>query len=505
MRLAEGFLPKNISWQDDYQDRMNPKLMTRLLRKAIPVLQNCEWTIDELRDGYAETTLPLSAATTNQHGTHQAALISLSADYTGGLAVSTLLRGVPIGGVHPCNDNTSVALWLASMNVKYLSPSTGHLVGRCHIDERTKTKILNRYDAGKRVLVSLPVTFESNGETIAEADMKYFLQPTATLAPTVQNPRVTPLFSNKLKASARMISGLRAQAAHSGSRVQNQIKDDDRTLRVDSPHEAIAAGPHGKILAERLGSVLPQLRNMVMARTAHLDEFLRSINGLEQIINLGVGLDMRAFRMRDDLGDPVHIELDLSEMLAERERVIDQMNHSVRPKRYTIAANFRTDNVAELIARHPAFDPQKCTAVIYEGISMYFSEAENTSLLGSLKPLLRHPSSQLWCDLVDARVIADHPDESLKRFLEGMEELGERFIFGHSDAQQWLEPTGLRVNSAPMASEVLNWDDPIYNLYRFVTSTWNAKPASGILPKLANRNPVLLDGDFLNSNSHATK
>ena len=110
-----------ISWEEDYQARMNPELMTSLLRSSVPVLEQSDWKITKVEDGYSETMLPLNKATTNQHGTHQAALVSLSADYTGGLALATLLRGVPLAGIHPCRSDDSASMWLAGMNVKYIA------------------------------------------------------------------------------------------------------------------------------------------------------------------------------------------------------------------------------------------------------------------------------------------------------------------------------------------------------------------------------------------------
>ena len=108
-----------ITWAQDYNSRVNPTLMTRLLHEAIPVLKWTDWHVKEVQEGSCTTVLPLNHATTNQHGTHQAALLSLSADYTGGLALATLLRGVPFAGVHPCNEDNSAALWLAAMDVRY--------------------------------------------------------------------------------------------------------------------------------------------------------------------------------------------------------------------------------------------------------------------------------------------------------------------------------------------------------------------------------------------------
>ena len=265
-----------ISWQEDYEQRVNPELMTRLLHNAIPVLKSVGWRITHVDDGYCESELPLCKASTNQHGTHQAALISLSADYTGGLALATLLRGVPLAGVHRCSDETSASLWLASMNVKYRSPSTGHLAARCEIDDDVAELVRQRYFGGKRVLVTLPVKFISNGEVVAEAEMKYFAQPSIKLKPSVDNPKGSPLFSHKLKASARMIAGLRATSFRSN-------------LRLDSSHEKQAAGPHGELLAQRLQSVLPQLQDMVLARTGHIDQSFAPRRRLETSRDAGGG------------------------------------------------------------------------------------------------------------------------------------------------------------------------------------------------------------------------
>jgi hypothetical protein len=50
----------------------------------IPVLAHSDWRIEEVKDGFCKYVLALKAPATNQHGTHQAALISLSADYPEG-------------------------------------------------------------------------------------------------------------------------------------------------------------------------------------------------------------------------------------------------------------------------------------------------------------------------------------------------------------------------------------------------------------------------------------
>ncbi len=207
VRSQQEPLIADIPWQDDHDQRMNPSLVTRLLHRAVPVLRSSNWRIDSVEPGSCTTVLPLNQATTNQHGTHQAALISLSADYTGGVALASLLRGVPIGGVHRPGERPSALLWLAGMDVRYQQPSTGHLIGRCEIDDAVAAKIVDRYSRGKRVLVTLPMAFESNDQVVAKAEMKYFAMPAGAAS---GNSEPSALDATKLKASARMIAGVRA-------------------------------------------------------------------------------------------------------------------------------------------------------------------------------------------------------------------------------------------------------------------------------------------------------
>ena len=117
-----------ITWEDDYRQRANPQLFTELLRDAVPVLQHIGWKVLETDEGYAKTLLPLNYESTNQHGTHQAALMVLAGDYTGGIALATLIRGVPIIGVHPQRSDNGAALWLVSVDITYKAPSAGDLV-----------------------------------------------------------------------------------------------------------------------------------------------------------------------------------------------------------------------------------------------------------------------------------------------------------------------------------------------------------------------------------------
>ncbi|TWU49850.1 SAM-dependent methyltransferase [Rubripirellula reticaptiva] len=444
-----------VGWQEDYENRVNPDLMTRLLHNAVPVLKAVGWRVTTVSEGGCRSELPLATSSTNQHGTHQAALVSLSADYTGGLALATLLRGIPLSGIHRCKDETSASLWLASMDVKYRNPSTGHLQASCDIPADVAKMVRQRYFAGKRVLVTLPVIFTSNDELVAEAEMKYFAQPSIQLKPTKENPKISPLFKQKLKASARMIAGVRASSeAH--------------LTRFDQSHERQAAGPHGELLADRLNGVLPQLRDMVLARTSHIDRTVKSVSGLQQVVILGVGLDMRPFRLSQSLGGPTFFELDLPEMLEERMRVISKMARGHDVNRRMIAADFKTDDVSELLLSHPDFDPHAATVVVYEGCSMYFTADENEEILTRAGRVMQNPSSRLWSDMVAEGVVnGSHQIPEITKFLDGMEEMGERFIFGCDRPADFLLRCGFNNTETTSAGAHLKSNDPVLGTYQF--------------------------------------
>ncbi len=441
-----------ISWEQDYQTRINPDLITSLLRTSVPVLEQSDWKATKVEDGYCETLLPLNKATTNQHGTHQAALVSLSADYTGGLALATLLRGVPFSGIHPCRSDVSASMWLAGMNVKYKNPSTGHLIGICEIDPVQAEEIRKRYFRGSRVLASLLVRFYSNGSLVAEAEMKYFAQPTSTL----ETHSKSTLFSHKLKASARMIAGLRAQTSTHPK------------LTNHCPHANLVAGPHGELLANHLLEILPQLKDMVLTRSQHIDELLHQVPDLKQVVLAGAGLDMRSISLAADLPDVTFFEVDLPEMIAERERVTKFLPQAFSDRRILLSGDFKVDDLAQVIGQHPAFDSTVPTVIIFEGCSMYFSESENQRLFRSFLELMNNPLSCVWADFVKSAVVTGRTNNlHITNFLQGMDSLGEAFVFGADDPTQWLNAIGFSFVETISAGEYLNEIDSVLSAYSF--------------------------------------
>jgi methyltransferase (TIGR00027 family) len=164
-------------------------------------------------------------------------------------------------------------------------------------------------------------------------------------------------------------------------------------------------------------------------------------------------------------------ELDLPEMLEERSRVIAQMKDRPVVRRRMVATDFKRDHVGELLLKHPDFDPRVPTAVIYEGCSMYFAEEENQEVLSAISQVLEHPDSRLWCDMVKTSVVDGTTNiEEIAKFVAGMDQLGEQFIFGCDRPATFLEKCGYSNTRVTTAQDYLGSVDQSFSTYQFVVA-----------------------------------
>ena len=240
-----------------------------------------------------------------------------------------------------------------------------------------------------------------------------------------------------------------------------------RICELTVPHAANAAGPQGKILANKLREALPQLPDMVLARTKHIDETILAEAKVEQIVMVGAGLDMRPYRLAEHFPEATFFELDLPEMIQERERVLTDSKLS-QLKRHSVPANFLNENLCEVLVTHPAYDCSKPTAFIYEGCSMYFDSDKNRDLLNQLSDATTNPNSYVWADFVTTDVIENGSGRSeVTEFLRRMDALGETFIFGVDDPSQYLAQCGWGQSRFISSREYLAAEDTIFDVYQF--------------------------------------
>lgn len=456
-----------ISWEADRVDRMDPGVLTSLACEQVPVLGFVNWSLARVEPGYAESVLPLNPESTNQHFTHQAALLLLAADYTGGTALASLVFGWPVVGIHPITSSQSMSLWLIKGDIKYLRPSVGDLTVTAAVAPERHDRIVRRFLDGRPVLETIEIGFLNRSVKVAEASLTYFARQSDQLRSDGADPsKVNVLYELKLTSSAELIAGVRA--------LQNGGLFHD-------PYAARMAGQHGRALATRFCRKCPQLGGMVAARTRHLDEtiarFLR--DGGRDIAILGVGWDMRPFRLEYPAGTRIY-ELDFPTTLAEREERLLEMGLETPAgvERFPIPIDLRTKSLDEVLQGHT--DPRRPLMICWEGMSMYFEEPDVRRVFEGMAPLFANPGTQLWVDLVDREAV-EHPDRfprEVQQFLRSMQLLGEPFVFGTGAIDAFLAEMGLHCREvAPSDVFFPDERDPVYGLYRFCVATGASRPA----------------------------
>ena len=207
---------------------------------------------------------------------------------------------------------------------------------------------------------------------------------------------------------------------------------------------------------------------MVLARTQHCDEALNAMQNVKQVVMLGAGLDLRPLRHAHRDPEMMWFEIDLPEMIAERRRVVSDLPTQYQDQRVQLEADFRCDELKDVLGKSDRFDPSLPTFFIYEGCSMYFSNEENRGLLKQVHELMQHSDSMLWTDIVSQEVVTGRTnDQSILSFLKGMEELGETFVFGLDDPEDWLKQMGFNNVSSRSCREYLQENDLVFDTYTF--------------------------------------
>ena len=182
----------------------------------------------------------------------------------------------------------------------------------------------------------------------------------------------------------------------------------------------------------------------------------------------GAGLDMRSIRLAAEFPNVTFFEVDLPEMMAERKRVTRFLSDEFENRRVMLNADFRVDDLAVVIGEHPQFDAELPTVIVYEGCSMYFPEADNQRIFRAFRKLMRNPLSCVWADFVNTAIVTGRTNNlRISSFLEGMDILGESFIFGSDDPAAWLGCLGFSFVETMISGEYLNQIDAVLSNYSF--------------------------------------
>lgn len=464
---TDFLLNSTDAWDQDSAERFNLPLLNQSFRESVPVLEFLDWSILDVRRGYAETKLPLNANSSNQYVTHQAALQLLAADYTGGLALASLFHMGRVIGFWESKDDKGIYMWGGKATIKWHAPSCHDLICRATVAESRWSDYARRLQNHQRVAPTVQIDMFNGNTRVAEAQFTYWAQDIESLRKDAYDPvKISFLYQHKTKTTAKLIAGLRAL---------EQKKPESQRLFHD-PYAAILAGKHGLTLASRFEVIIPEIQRMVAARTKHLDEtvleFVRK-HPRSNIVNIGSGYDARFWRL--NVGDANVFEMDLPVMLAERRSIFA---YDKRPSMHCVPVDLRASSIADTLAQHPSFNPLVATLVIWEGGSMYFDTQDAKSIFSALAQIMAGcADSRIWLDYVTEKVVKSTTGVAeIENFIKSMRKMGEPFVGGIDDIAPFAAEHMLRVVDHVSCADYLGVNDKVDHHYRFCTLS--AKRAS---------------------------
>jgi methyltransferase (TIGR00027 family) len=182
----------------------------------------------------------------------------------------------------------------------------------------------------------------------------------------------------------------------------------------------------------------------VRLRTRYLDDQLveQLANGCRQVVILGAGLDTRGVRKRAEgvtyfeIDDPSTVNFKRARLAAE----------GFDAPITFIAANYVASGVVPLLEAN-GFDGDLPSFFIWEGNTMYLTEAAALKVLRDLKDSLRRFSISF--DYMDTAVVARRTGEQgTTIFVERFAAMGAPWHYGIDDLQAVAKETGLTVADA---------------------------------------------------------
>jgi O-methyltransferase involved in polyketide biosynthesis/acyl-coenzyme A thioesterase PaaI-like protein len=415
---------------------MAPAHVTRRIQELVPLLAFTGSEATRIERGMTEWSVPLAGPALNQNGTHQASVFYLLADYTVGVAMVAALPGVYVTGVHDRCPALPVQLWLKRGLVRHLAPATGPMTSQVEISEEEAKEMRRALIEKGHCEFTGIVRFHQDATRVATAE--------TTIGLYVDLPRAVSTQVNRLQirqaaTSALMIAG----------------------FRTDPISRDIAAG-QGEALAGRIGAVVPQMGNLVGARTRDVERLLTSRASTHpQVLVLGVGLDPKP--VQHSTPGQRWFGVDLAESIEDRNmrfaRVGAQAKNFV-----TVPADLGQPDWTQSLL-DAGFDPTAPTLVVLEGVAMYFLRDDLAALLLQIRSVLRHPESRLWLDHVTPGVF--HLDRvEVSSFLSTMTRLGEPFLTGFVDVAE-LGAVGWATEFRASAADYFGREDELYSHYCF--------------------------------------
>jgi methyltransferase (TIGR00027 family) len=206
------------------------------------------------------------------------------------------------------------------------------------------------------------------------------------------------------------------------------------------------------------------LTALLVGRTRWIDDAWRSAadDGVKQIVILGAGYDMRAYRLA--LSADVRVfEVDHPAVQAKKKRLLRGIKNLPFPNVCHVPVDFQASSVAVELPKAEGYDASKPTLFTMEGVTQYIpKDASASSLRDAAK--LCGPSSRVCVSYIPQDVLTapekvsptGNGDEIRKRLLEPVAKAGEPWIsaFGEAEFASFASDCGWRVASEVSIAEL---------------------------------------------------
>ena len=209
----------------------------------------------------------------------------------------------------------------------------------------------------------------------------------------------------------------------------------------EDPLAAALAGEEGFALMKQWrlpGMSEEQATSTIGPRTRFYDDLVvkATADGIGQVVQVAAGMDTRAFRLPLP-AEAIVFELDLPELLEEKQATLEQEHAEPRCHRKVVPADLAEDDWPRALTA-ARFDSSAPALFIAEGLSYYLTEDENGRLLDQLGSLAA-PGSRLGIDIMN-RDALESP--AMAPFYEFTASLGIRWQFGTNDPAGFLAAHG---------------------------------------------------------------
>ncbi|KAH3759542.1 SAM-dependent methyltransferase [Pelomyxa schiedti] len=249
-----------------------------------------------------------------------------------------------------------------------------------------------------------------------------------------------------ISKTSLMVAECRAQETEKG----------DGTRRFNDPVARLLAGDRGRELLSRVPSIPGwSLFESIVLRTLFFDKaVLDAVRGLGngssgastvQVVLLASGMDTKAYRL--DWPTGVHIfEVDFEDVLQYKTQVIAKAGITSRASAHAcISANLLSDDwVSKLIST--SFCPTVPSVIVIEGLSMYLTESDVTSVIQKVSALAVK-NSVLVVDLYQsAEPTTPEGMEQVAKIRAYFEQMGATIGGLKGSPSQFLESHGWNVD-----------------------------------------------------------